>query len=659
MKSLKLSRSKNKQYKKSTKHKTKKTPKHSKKKSKSEIKKIRSKKKRRKSKHKIINLKGKGFDDDIRTIITINETMGTENKYIPQPIKAILNLEFKNIESFFSEYVKLYKTKVDTKKKKTSKGNPIIRDPLNHPIKLKVGYNIKTQVSEMEPKYKNIFYSLNGTEENETRFPERTSSNFNHIFIPTTLPLNWDISIYNDESSIFYRQIYYVKYYDETTNPEAYYWKIPYNIIKANERIMKFQQIKVEKHGSYPSLNNMNERERSYNPLFLSTLTSTPTPPKIYDATVFNDIKKYNEETTLQTSSISNLIDVFYKDKTVFFFNDWYYTKKEAEPTILNWEVFDEFKYYLINLLTSILNSYIEYPWFPDSTTFKKGILQFKDIIKNINLFKKDKKYKNFVTVYLSYLEWFKCRKGENKKHVKTCSDMIILFKSLIEKNIFVLPLSFVPNIPKFLSLVGGAPIFPFEAIYKSVHNDIISHPCDNLFHDLEYHYTFFKNLYEDNYGIEKAYYTKLSKFINDLLIENNKILINLVFIVLHETPNLYINNYDKTNNKHSKWQYGRLDITSDSHYRLSIDERTVLTIKLNKKNIEIYKKNLFERISNYYEYYNKYHDILPKEFNITHKDLKEDFKEFFKDNKIEKKPFISYFKDLDDLVKKYNPIIK
>lgn len=60
MKSLKLSRSKNKQYKKSTKHKTKKTPKHSKKKTKSEIKRRKRVKKKSKEKKKVVTLMNGG-----------------------------------------------------------------------------------------------------------------------------------------------------------------------------------------------------------------------------------------------------------------------------------------------------------------------------------------------------------------------------------------------------------------------------------------------------------------------------------------------------------------------------------------------------------------------------------------------------------------------
>ena len=63
MKSKKLSRSKNKKYKKSTKHRINKTPKYSKKKTKSEIKKNRREKKRRKvnkEKNKVITLMNGG-----------------------------------------------------------------------------------------------------------------------------------------------------------------------------------------------------------------------------------------------------------------------------------------------------------------------------------------------------------------------------------------------------------------------------------------------------------------------------------------------------------------------------------------------------------------------------------------------------------------------
>lgn len=75
MKSQKLSRSKNKQYKKSTKHRNKKTPKLSKKKSRSQIKKnkrVNKRKQKRKEKKKVVTLMNGGGCKDCNTSTSEN-----------------------------------------------------------------------------------------------------------------------------------------------------------------------------------------------------------------------------------------------------------------------------------------------------------------------------------------------------------------------------------------------------------------------------------------------------------------------------------------------------------------------------------------------------------------------------------------------------------
>ena len=87
----------------------------------------------------------------------------------------------------------------------------------------------------------------------------------------------------------------------------------------------------------------------------------------------------------------------------------------ENPKSCLAWDVYEELKYYLINLLTSILNSYLKYK---RDLTKKEGPSLFssftKHKIKLIVLFEqfdvclKEKRYYYFTELHLKYIDWYR-----------------------------------------------------------------------------------------------------------------------------------------------------------------------------------------------------------------------------------------------------------
>jgi hypothetical protein len=296
---------------------------------------------------------------------------------------------------------------------------------------------------------------------------------------------------------------------------------------------------------------------------------------------------KEAEQNPKDTYSIAYLSDPFHSDnKTAQDYYDWYYEKRK-NPNILEWEVFEEFKYYLINLLTSLLNSYIQYP-----TNKKYAIPEFIQILKQLNKFAKEKTYNCFQELYYFYTQWWNERIAVPITYQR-CNDNILIFNNFFRDQIFILPLGFKPSIKHFLKLLC-IPIYPLLARQKTVHPDHfpITHPCGQIYHDLGVHYDARKpDIYKFKKPEEQMLSKKIQKYIDILLrtTDNDK-LIKMTFLVFHE---------------------GILDSNNNEHAEFSIKEGTP------PKYTSVENLDLLNRIKRYNKYYSEYKSRLPHNFNV------------------------------------------
>ena len=238
-----------------------------------------------------------------------------------------------------------------------------------------------------------------------------------------------------------------------------------------------------------------------------------------------NIFKLYNK----QPPTLSYLSDPFYsEDKNPEFYYEWWMGKIEqyGEKTS-EWIIYDEFKYYTINLFTSIINSYLIYK---DNEKFAAEELEI--LIGNFNIFRLFKQYNLFWNLYKSYIEWYKVRVGDHNiykcdVHIPMLSDNF-LYKDYI----CILPFSFVPSQKKFLKLMA-APLYPLIGRHKRAHT--FNHPCWHISHDLLTHLQTFKYKGDDKDIIK--YYEKQSKFFTEFFNKyyNNDRYIEYLFGLCHE----------------------------------------------------------------------------------------------------------------------------
>lgn len=232
----------------------------------------------------------------------------------------------------------------------------------------------------------------------------------------------------------------------------------------------------------------------------------------------------FNEPPTLLYLS-----DPFYSDdKDPEFYYKWWNgkIKKYGEKTS-KWIIYDEFKYYTINLFTSIINSYIIYK---DNEKFAANELEI--LIGNFNIFRLFEEYNLFWNLYKSYIKWYKIRVGDSNSF--KCDEIIlVLDKILIKDYICILPLSFVPSQKKFLKLMA-APLYPLMGKHKVAHGNQ-DHPCWHIYHDLNFHLINFMYKGDDKDIIE--YYKNQSKFFAEFFNKyyNNDRYIEYLFGLCHE----------------------------------------------------------------------------------------------------------------------------
>ena len=228
--------------------------------------------------------------------------------------------------------------------------------------------------------------------------------------------------------------------------------------------------------------------------------------------------------------TLSYLSDPFYsEDKNPEFYYEWWmgkieqYGKKTSE-----WIIYDEFKYYTINLFTSIINSYLIYK---DNEKFAAKELEI--LIGNFNIFRIFKQYNLFWNLYKSYIEWYKIRVGDDDLYKCDVAIRKLSDNFLYKDYICILPLSFVPSQKKFLKLMA-APLYPLIGRHKKAHGRF-THPCWHIRHDLFMHLQQFKYKGDDKDIIE--YYKNQSKFFAEFFnkYNNNDRYIEYLFALCHE----------------------------------------------------------------------------------------------------------------------------
>lgn len=248
----------------------------------------------------------------------------------------------------------------------------------------------------------------------------------------------------------------------------------------------------------------------------------------------------------------------------------------ENPESCLAWDVYEELKYYLINLLTSILNSYLKYK----RTLTEKEKTELVALFKHFDECLLNKQYYYFTELHLKYIDWYriailkesdtlyntynkyvKCEEDytietfekllefDSKDHPKlvtakkaTLYDLISseektieqinklpnaisIYKQQILKPMeFTLPLSYSINVEKSIKLFA-APIAFFITKHTRVHNES-AHPCYQIYHDLATdisegvndgggHYTQYYFREDNNFMV--LYFKKVSNFLDNI----------------------------------------------------------------------------------------------------------------------------------------------
>lgn len=295
-----------------------------------------------------------------------------------------------------------------------------------------------------------------------------------------------------------------------------------------------------------------NEKIRSKKELFTSGTKKTPI--------ITNNTNKLNRNME-RVKIIKSVIDPFHKktNKVDHYYIWWYSNLEKYGPETKKWKIMKDLKFCFINILTSIINSYLKYGFTDDEKLASGELKAFLDVLNDIDY--ENSEFRYFIKIFKTYTDWYNTR-------LESDSDCVNNLEDLIENSryIIALPMAVILAPERYIRLFS-APILPFITKHILTHG-AFSHPCTNFYHDMTHAKLFkIKETLKEKSDII-AYYENVNKFITKFSEEIGKLNTNkqrlfygALFDLIHEHDGVMIssnyrmfiaNNYNKNKYEHS-----------------------------------------------------------------------------------------------------------
>ena len=235
-------------------------------------------------------------------------------------------------------------------------------------------------------------------------------------------------------------------------------------------------------------------------------------------------------------------IDPFHKkSNNVNHYYIWWVSNLEKYgPETKTWRIMEDLKYCFINILTSIINSYLKYGFTGDQKIANSELEAFLKILNNIDY--ENSEFIYFIKIFKSYCDWYDVRIKKNYP----CVDKLL---NVIEnsKYTIALPMATILAPERYIRLFS-APIIPF-IVKHTVTHDFFKHPCENYLHDVTEHGKLFKiskTLKEKRdiityYKNVNDFIIKFSKQINKYDAGKKRLFYGGLFDLIHEHDGLVI----------------------------------------------------------------------------------------------------------------------
>ena len=195
-----------------------------------------------------------------------------------------------------------------------------------------------------------------------------------------------------------------------------------------------------------------------------------------------------------KATKLAILRDDYLSDKTPQELYDWWSNKLDKYGmAAADWHMtWPEIEFGFYNQITHLSNSFNKYPPH-DGVEGHNELLALEEYLKLVELIiqttKRGNEAPNYMLIMDAQIAYIKLTQLRHYG-LKDCNAIPYfenLIKSTKDKPIILLPQSIFGNIKNFIKFYS-IPVIPFLSVYKIIHNGIISEPCSQIRHDLQFH---------------------------------------------------------------------------------------------------------------------------------------------------------------------------